>query len=164
MTLRLAEAQLNSERLEQAEATFVSALKNGADPADVENGLGVVEAKRRNHAAAITHFEQALRVRPRFPEALANLAQAQASSGRFADALASYDRAIAEMPGDLSLVLDKAALLARIGRLGGAIALVEAFLKASPNATEAVEFLRRLRAAQRQAPRSSGTTERSHDR
>jgi tetratricopeptide (TPR) repeat protein len=75
------------------------------DPAnpDVRFAYANFLADRSLHAAAVEQFEAALRMRPAWPEALSNMADALEALGRVEEAVAASARAVALRPTDSDL-------------------------------------------------------------
>jgi predicted O-linked N-acetylglucosamine transferase (SPINDLY family) len=82
----------------QAEQLYARILQ--ANPAEAYYHLGLLLAGRNLRDEAIACYEQALRARPVYPEALNNLANFYKDQGRLEEALACYRRALAARPGD----------------------------------------------------------------
>ena len=81
------------------------------------NNLAEALANAGKPAEAILHLEEALRLRPDFPEALNNLGDDLTRLGRAAEALPHLERAIALQPGFAAAHNNRAIALARLGRL-----------------------------------------------
>jgi predicted O-linked N-acetylglucosamine transferase (SPINDLY family) len=82
----------------RAEQLYTEILKT--NPAEAYYNLGLLLAGRNCRDEAIAFYEQALRARPDYPEALNNLANFYKDQGRVAEALACYRQALAVRPGD----------------------------------------------------------------
>lgn len=62
--------------------------------ADTFNSLGVCILRSGDFSAAVVHFENAIRLRPSYPQAYSNLGMALAGVGRTGEAIAVYRRAL----------------------------------------------------------------------
>lgn len=96
---------------------------------------------------AIADLEEALRLRPAFPEAQDNLGNALLAQGRLEEAVAHYREALRLKPDYPRAQCNLALALLRLGRTGEAIAHYQAALALQPGLPEAQEMLDRLRAA-----------------
>jgi tetratricopeptide (TPR) repeat protein len=77
---------------------FQHALDVTRDNAVAHNNLGVSLFKAGDVAGARGHFEEAIRLKPNYTEALANLGSCQEQQGQTADALALLERAVQLSP------------------------------------------------------------------
>ena len=75
VNVRLGEERLDDGRTREAIPYFQAALQDAAliDPAQVHNNLGIALAMNGDVQRAEVHFREALKLRPGFPEAEANL-------------------------------------------------------------------------------------------
>lgn len=64
---------MQQKRLPEAIARFQSALRNAPASADLHNSLALALARSGDLRAALTECETALRLRPNFPAAQANI-------------------------------------------------------------------------------------------
>jgi tetratricopeptide (TPR) repeat protein len=85
------------------------------------NALGQVMAGQNRFAQAITAFEQALRLKPNFAEALVNLATALNRVGRTAEAKARLEEAVRLAPGQAEATRHLGQLLDQNGQLSEAM-------------------------------------------
>jgi len=110
--------RLQGGDLRGAERAFGSITRT--DPAfyPAEAGLGYVALARKDHKAALAHFDRALTVEPRYPPAHAGRGQAYLAVGQRDQALASFDAALAADP-TLSGVRSAADVLRFQGLQGG---------------------------------------------
>ncbi len=134
---RVASAWLEARR--PAEALRV--LGSGDDPRlDYLRGLALGQGRKWPEAAAAF-----ARVRPSsgelFTLARASEAQALSRSGRHGDAVARLRGALADRPGDETLLFALAAVEERAGNIEAAVAQLRALLARNPRHAEALNFL-----------------------
>ena len=87
--------------------------------------------------AEMAAYDQALTVRPNYPEALYNKGIALGNSGRYEEEIAAYDAALAIKPDDHEAINNKGVALRKLDRYEEAIAAYEAF-SVIPNYDEAL--------------------------
>jgi len=156
--VKLAEALLESGRVDESAPLFEVLVKEPAAEPVAEFGLGRVEAARGRHDKAIVHFERAVTLFPELGAAHYALARSYRALGR-ADAatrsLALHQKHGARWPaiddqvlaGVIALKADPRAQmrrgtkLAEEGDIAGAIAAVEGALSADPAAVDAHSIL-----------------------
>jgi protein O-GlcNAc transferase len=116
--------------------------------------MGLVEAQRGHHKESEILLRQAARVNPRSGEVHANRGNVLRELGRFAEAIASYDLALALRPDYPNALNGRAIALAALGRFEEALtdydkslALDRNFIMARYNRGLALARLRRLEAA-----------------
>ena len=114
-------------RLDDASASFLSALQIKPDYAEAHNNLGLIMLVRGKIDAAIVACSTALRIRPDFAEAHKNLALALKAQGRLDEALASCNAALKFKPDSAEVHCTLGSLLKEQGRVDAA---VEAFRRA----------------------------------
>jgi tetratricopeptide (TPR) repeat protein len=129
---------------------FEHALAVTRDNAVAQNNLGVCFLDSANVAAAESHFAEAVRIRPRYPEALANLGLCREQAGREDEALELLQRSV-QIQGTAAAHYDLANLLAKRGELEQAEAHYRSSLKAKPELAEAWYNLGLLKARQGKA-------------
>jgi Flp pilus assembly protein TadD len=100
------------------------------DPSDADHHNARGMQAMAQPEQAITHFQEALRLRPDDPWFLTNLGIAQRRSGRLSEALQTLERALALAPGDAKAQHSLANVLAERGHHHDA---VDAYLKALAN-------------------------------
>ena len=83
--------------------------------------LGIFAYKAGDSAGAVTHFQEALRLRADYPPGHNNLAMVLARQGRFAEAETHYRRAVELRPSFPEAHFQFANLLGRLGRHGEAV-------------------------------------------
>ena len=86
---------------------------------------------------AIAHLEQALRLKPDYPEAHYNLGNALSAKDRWTDAIAHYESALRLKPDYLMAHCNLGNALLRIGQVPGAIAHYTAALRIDPTYADA---------------------------
>jgi tetratricopeptide (TPR) repeat protein len=89
---------LEARDLDNAEREFRIAIRASADFYPAEAALGYVELARKNPKAALTRFEKALGVDPRYVPALVGGGQSFLALGRESDALFAFQSAVAVDP------------------------------------------------------------------
>jgi Tfp pilus assembly protein PilF len=82
-------------KLEEAESSYLSALKRDPKRADAEARLAILSDKKGDAAAADKHFARALKLKPKDPEILCDQGYSLYLRRRWADAEASLRKAIA---------------------------------------------------------------------
>jgi protein O-mannosyl-transferase len=115
---------------------FEHALAVTHDNAVAQNNLGVWLMDGGNTAAAEAHFAEAVRIRPRYPEALVNLGLCRDQEGNPDEAIELLQRA-AEISGSAVAHYNLASLLSKRGDLAGAESHYQSALKAKPEFAEA---------------------------
>ena len=83
--------------------------------------------------AEMAAYDQALTVRPNYPEALYNKGIALGNSGRYEEEIAAYDAALAIKPDDHEAFNNKGVALRKLDRYEEAIAAYEAALEIKPD-------------------------------
>jgi arylsulfatase A-like enzyme/cytochrome c-type biogenesis protein CcmH/NrfG len=97
-------------------------------------------------AEAIGHYEDALRLRPDYVDALNSLGLALARAGRFGDAIARYDEALRIQPDNPQVHNNLGNALRQTGRLAAAIGHYEQALRFKPDSVSALSNLALIRA------------------
>ena len=92
---------------------------------------------------------------PRDTKALAEIARVQGTAGRHAEALESFDRAIALEPWQVSLVLNKAKVLASSGRFAEAATLADTVVRLDPDNPDVWLFYQKANEAAGRMDRSA---------
>jgi tetratricopeptide (TPR) repeat protein len=125
------------------------------DLGETHNNLGTAYSVRANAAAqrgdkaaadtnmrlAIEQFAEACRVTPHVPAIRLNLANAMASSGRFAEAADEYEKLLEREPGNPMLINNYGVALYRSGKKEEAIVQFRKALKIAPGLKDAQESL-----------------------
>jgi Tfp pilus assembly protein PilF len=85
-------------RWRDSEALFEQTLSVTSNNALIQNQLGSLLNRQGKHDEAITHFAEALRIKPDYFHALANMARVLSQQGKNAEAIDFYRRALAVRP------------------------------------------------------------------
>src|SRR5262249_38915348 len=88
---------------------------------ELHNNLGVALAMLGHLDEAIDNFQQALALKPDFPEALGGLGNALRLQGRLQEAATQYEKMLALLPDDAGARNNLAGLLMILGRVKEAI-------------------------------------------
>ncbi|MBI2516513.1 MAG: tetratricopeptide repeat protein [Opitutae bacterium] len=108
------------------------------------NNLGLAEFKRGHVAAAIVHYEEAVRRGPQFSEPPYNLGLALASLQRYPEAIARYEQALALRPDYPEAHNNLGNALLATGRPAEALRHYEAAVRTNPAFAEAHSNLANL--------------------
>ncbi len=103
--------------------------------------LGAVLLRRGQLDEAMTHYQQALEIRPNYVEAYINLGIVLSSQGRFDQAMVQYGKALKIKPDSADAHTNLGAVLAAQGRLDEAAQHYRQALKADPDCAEAYNNL-----------------------
>jgi tetratricopeptide (TPR) repeat protein len=93
---------------------------------------GALLTRKRRYAEAITSFEAALRMVPRFDQLYVDITQAYVDMGRYDEARVTLERGLKIEPGNPLLQTAKGGLLQKTGDLKGARAVLESARDADP--------------------------------
>ena len=96
----------------------------------IHNQLGVILNRQGKHDEAIAHFTEALRIKPDYFHALANMGWALGQQGKAAEAISFLQRALAVRPDSADTHRQLGQILARQGKNDDAL---REFVKANPN-------------------------------
>jgi tetratricopeptide (TPR) repeat protein len=109
------------------------------DPQDARayETIGTAERALGNIEAAITAYEEALRLRPAFPDALVNLGSIYGEMGRHGDAVDQFERVLEIEPSNADARNNLGVALEASGRVDDAIAQYEAALALQPDQADA---------------------------
>jgi cytochrome c-type biogenesis protein CcmH/NrfG len=88
--------------------------------------------------AQIEHLEQLLENDPDNPEILTALGNVYYDAGMAEPAVAYYDRALAQEPGNINVLVDKATMLRLVGRSTEAIQILQQVVTAAPGHEQAL--------------------------
>ena len=111
--LARAAAEAEAGRIDDAIATYRSVLEVWPTLAGAHHNCGALLFARGDFDAAVSNFEQAARQRPEWPAPLLALGHVHFHAGRYADAQAAFERALAldansiEALGNLGLTLQR---------------------------------------------------------
>ena len=140
----LAESLRIANRPDQAFEHAHKALALDCTLPDAWNTFGLLEHDRGRYTKAETAFEEALRLRPKYASAHANLGNALAKLGRFDDAAAALRNALGLEPKNAGSLTNLAQLLIEMGdveQLDDAKSLLERALIIAPTLTQAINSL-----------------------
>ena len=101
------------------------------------NNLGNALVSRGRFEEALTHYEQALKIKPDDAEAHSNLGNALVGQGRFDEAIAHYQKALALKPDRAKVYINLGFVAAQRGRLPEAIGYYHKALEIKPDDAEA---------------------------
>ena len=115
---------------------FASAVRVRGNSARVHYGLGRWQQQQGQYLEALTSYQQALRIYPRYPDALHNQGAALLRLGRLPEALASYEAASRARPGHVQSLFAEGAVREALG-LAGATDVYLEVLRLRPQHVEA---------------------------
>ncbi|MGE5102992.1 MAG: tetratricopeptide repeat protein, partial [Deltaproteobacteria bacterium] len=102
-----------------------------------ENNLGWDLARGGNPVEAIPHYQEAIRLSPRFVRARTNLARALVDAGRLQEGIVQYQEMLAASPTNFGLRGNLGFALSRQGRLDDAVAQFTEAIRLKPDYVEA---------------------------
>jgi len=136
---------LNQQKLPEAHDCFERALKLHATYPDTMantwNNLGLLAARENRTAAAITDFQEALRLSPDHRPALNNLATAYRVEKRWDDARHTYEHSLQVLPDDPEANFGLGMVYAMTDDTGHAFTYLQRALQARPLYPEAINNL-----------------------
>jgi Tfp pilus assembly protein PilF len=109
---------------------FERTLSVTSNNALIQNQLGVVLNQQGKRTEAFRHFSEALRIKPDYFHALANMALALSQQGKAAEAIGFYQRALKVRSDSAQAHMQLGRLLADQGRQNEAL---QEFVQAAPN-------------------------------
>ena len=112
---------------------FTRAVEVTRDNGIAQSNLGLALYEQGDAAAAIPHFEEALRIFPRFEAARSNYGVALAAVGRTDEAIAAYRAAMQIDPSDPDVYNNLGAVFYRTRRLDDAVEQFRAALRSAPD-------------------------------
>lgn len=119
-----------------AKASFVRATSLDPQLAEAWSNLGILHLADKEITAAVAAFESALKARPAFADALNGLGVALTEAGLHDDAIAAFDRVLADVPDDspnrADALTNRAVALQAIGRWDEALTDLESASAAAP--------------------------------
>jgi tetratricopeptide (TPR) repeat protein len=127
---------------------FVARARAAGRPVDAESWytLGYVRLKLQKYEEAVKCFEQALTLRPFYPEARSNLGYAFIALGRPYKAMEQFERIVRDDPQNDKAHVDLANGLAQLGQIDEAIRHILQAIEINPaNARRLVEIAERVR-------------------
>jgi len=98
-----------------AENAYRNALREKPDFAEALNNLGLIQFDQDRLECAALLFQQAVRLQPRFTNAIYNLAMTLQALAMPMQALSLYDRVLGQMPDSAETRFNRAAVLLQIG-------------------------------------------------
>lgn len=119
-----------------AERLYREVLRRAPGEANAHNLLAVLARQRGDAAAALTHSERALSLRPDSPAFLANRGAALAEAGRLPEAVIALRAALARRPEDAVSLRNLGQALCALGQPDAAIPPLEEALRLLPGAPE----------------------------
>ncbi len=134
---RIAAIDTAAGRYDDALALLAEALKNNPRDADALTMRGNIELERGDAVGAIADLRAVLRDQPKAIPVLRTLARAHLANHETTLAEENLRNALAAAPADLGVRVDLGELLTRSGRAAEALTLLEATVKAVPDASGA---------------------------
>jgi tetratricopeptide (TPR) repeat protein len=107
--------------------------RNDAVYFDAIHLLAVVQSRSGRLAEALASYDEALAIRPRFPDALNNRANIFKALKRFDEALAGYDSALAVRPDFVEALSNRGKALMEMSRFEDALASYDRALASRPD-------------------------------
>jgi Flp pilus assembly protein TadD len=118
---------------ENSYALFKHIVEATSNNAIAHNNLGYSLASQRRLAEAITHYQEALRIKPDYEKARNNLGDVQAKMGRFDEAIKHHQEALRINPHYVGAHNSLGIALARQGRTDEAIRHFQEALRLQPD-------------------------------
>ncbi len=128
-----AQIQTNEKKLDDALVTLRTAAEAAPENARVHLALGGVHLARRDHAAAMAGFAEALKLDPRLIAAEVELAGVHLASGQPDRALQLANSALQKNPGDADALLVRGRALLAQGKTVPAEQMLKPLAAALPN-------------------------------
>jgi tetratricopeptide (TPR) repeat protein len=125
-------------RLAQAETLYRETLALQPDHADALHLLGVIASQVGRHDVAVDLIDRAIARDRTSPRYHSNRGLALAGLQRFAEAIASYDRALSLRPGEAEVLYNRGNALVALRRPHDALEAYERALLARPDHAEAL--------------------------
>jgi tetratricopeptide (TPR) repeat protein len=123
-------------RLDDAIAAYSGIIKLRPADADAWRDRGVIQAAKKDYAAAGNDFSQAIRLQPKDARAYMERGKVYAGAGQFESALADFDEALHLNPDYVGALAAKAAVYDYQRNYDGAIATMNQLLKLQPQNPE----------------------------
>jgi Flp pilus assembly protein TadD len=120
---------------------ILRAIHRNPTAAEYHANLGLALAAMNQFSQAIAAYQQAIALRPDFPDALNNLGKAHDLSGQTAQAVECYRRAIALKPDFASAHSNLAQALCMAGETDAAIAALQQTIALAPQSAQAYNNL-----------------------
>jgi tetratricopeptide (TPR) repeat protein len=124
------------ESWQDSKALWTHALAVTSENYLAHNNLGLALQREGKTDEAMSHYDEALRIRPGYATARTNLGVALSKQGKTADAIATYAEALRHNPGLAKAHADMGAALAAQGRVDEAIAEYNEALRLKPGHPE----------------------------
>lgn len=121
----------------QAERILVQGLAHLPDDPRLHFNLAVALEHRGADAAALEHYDLALRIRPEYSEASLNRGAQHLRKGRYASALEDFDAILARQPNSVDALVNRSRTLLQMHRDDEALATARAALRVAPGRAEA---------------------------
>jgi tetratricopeptide (TPR) repeat protein len=135
----LAEAQRHyaAGRFDEAARLLQSVLASAPDHGEAHAGLGFIAARQGDHARAAAHLVEASTRIPMPVDDLNFAAQVCQSAQRHDDAIALFERCLAQLPNHIASLHGAAMSLVQVGDLPRALEKLEHLCKLQPQSAEA---------------------------
>lgn len=127
--------------LEQAEQSYLNALKRRAKYPEALYNLGNLKRAQKNNKEAVSYFDRALAQKPAYTEAHYNKGNALKEMGEYAGAVQSFDQAIALNQSYAQAYLNKGMACKELGQFELALNCYNDALRANPNYADAYSNL-----------------------
>ncbi len=133
--------QWNERRLDEAERSYLEALRLRPGFLEAQNNLGNVYVLRGKWAEAGQVYEEILRRWPDFAGTHNNLGCVRRSQGRLEEAVSSFQEALRLQPDFYEAHFNMGDVLSMLGRLEPAVASCERAVRLRPDSAEALMTL-----------------------
>ena len=137
-----------AERYATIVALLTASAKDEKQLAEAHFNLAFALRDMGHDAEAIRHYEDALRIRPDYVDALNNLGLALARAGRFKEAIARYEEALRVQTDNAQVHNNLGNALRQTGRLTEALGHYQEALRVKPDSVSALTNLALIRATQ----------------
>jgi tetratricopeptide (TPR) repeat protein len=137
-TLNRAISAYKSGQFVEAEQLCQQIVAARQDVFDALHLLALVQTLLGKKETAVASFDRALKVRPRYAEALSNRGLTLYELKRFDEALASFDEALKAQPNHAEALFNRGLTLHALKRFEEALASFDGALKVRPNYIEAL--------------------------
>jgi tetratricopeptide (TPR) repeat protein len=119
-------------RWRDSETLFQYVLSVTSDNAVIHYNLGCVLQQQGKDAEAVTHFAEAVRIKPRYGHALANLGLTLRKQGKAAEAISIYERALEVEPESVKVHWQFGEVLEQQGKNDDALEQFHQAVKLAP--------------------------------
>ena len=134
-------ALYNKGQLKEALVSGHELVARYPDSSMLENILGVLYAALKQFEDALLHYDNALRIKPDYPEALNNKGNTLNELGNYNDALGCFENALRKMPGYAEAHNNLGSLLHSMGELEKAQGYYQNAIDLKPDYVEAYNNL-----------------------